>query len=235
MTGRYDVSYISRELCGADLATFRFSRPDGYDFKPGQWFRLTLETAEGRETQTLSHASAPQDDYLELTTRLSGSAFKNALLALQTGDNVEIVGPGGRLSIREDAEKIAFLVGGVGITPIRSILRDAFNRGRAFADALLLYGNRDATCVPFATELLGMESIGVRTVLCYERPPDGWEGESGFITAQTVLRHVDASDGRPFVVAGPPAMVGSMERVLDELGVAEERRLIERFGVADQA
>jgi ferredoxin-NADP reductase len=120
----------------------------------------------------------------------------------------------------------------VGITPVRSILRDAAARGHRFEDALLIYGNRDESCVPYGVELEGLARIGVRVVLVYERPPVGWTGESGLISAQVVRRHLDLSDGRPVVVTGPPVMVSAVERVLDELELPDERRRVERFGVA---
>ena len=227
----YRVELLAKEMCGGDIVTCRFSRPQGYEFAAGQWFRLTLDTATGPEVRTFSHCSGPADDALEMTTRLSASAFKTALVALEPGASAHIDGPGGRLALPAD-DRICFLVGGVGITPVRSMLRDAAATGRTFADALLLFGNRDESCVPFAEEFSAMDSIGVRTVICYERPTEGWRGESGFISAETVRRHVDADDGRPFVVTGPPVMVEAMEHVLDDLEIAPERRIIERFGVA---
>lgn len=229
MSEHYEVTVVASEMCGADIAHVRLSRPDGYRFAAGQWFRLTLETADGSLTETFSHASAPYDVGLELVTRLSGSAFKRALAEVRPGQRLQILGPGGRLAL-PDAEKIAFLVGGVGITPVRSMLRDALHSGRTFGDALLLYGNRDESCVPFGEELLGMAEGGVRTVLSYERPSAEWEGESGFITAEMARRYLPADDGRPFVVTGPPVMVAAMEAVLDELGVGDDRRVVERFG-----
>jgi ferredoxin-NADP reductase len=227
----YRVELLGKEMCGGDIVTCRFSRPEGYGFSAGQWMRLTLDTPAGPEVRTFSHCSGPADEALEMTTRLSPSAFKIALAALEVGATARIDGPGGRLSLPAD-DRFCFLVGGVGITPIRSMLRDAAATGRTFADALLLFGNRDESCVPFAEEFSAMEPIGLRTVICYERPTEGWTGESGFISAETVRRHVDPDDGRPFVVTGPPVMVEAMERVLDVLQIASERRIIERFGAA---
>ena len=232
MTSSFQVELLGKEMCGEDILTCRFSRPSGYRFAAGQWFRLTIETAEGADTRTFSHCSGPDDEYLETTTRLSPSAFKVALSALEPGAPVTIAGPGGRLALPPTADRVCFLVGGVGVTPVRSILRDAAATGRVFDDALLMYGNRDESCVPFADEFAGMASVGLRTVVCFEHASPAWDGERGFISAETVRRHLDPDDGRPFFVAGPPVMVGAMERVLDDLGVGLERRIVERFGPA---
>jgi ferredoxin-NADP reductase len=228
----YDVAFLERTLCGSDIQTLVFERPSEYEFRPGQWMSLRLQTAEGPAARTFSHCSAPSDPNLEITTRIGSSAFKQALASLEPGTIVHIAGPGGRLSLADDLARVAFLAGGVGITPVRSILRDAVARGRHFDDAVLVYGNRDESCVPFQSELEAMEGIGVRLVVALERPPQDWSGEAGFITAEMVRRYVP-SDGRPFLVTGPPVMVSAIEHVLDELGISQERRIIERFGLAD--
>lgn len=230
MSATYKVAVLDQTRCGADVVMMRLERPRDYAFAPGQWLRLTLETRDGEETKTFSNAAARGDDWLELATRLSGSAFKDALAALEPGDPVGLLGPGGRLSLPDAADRVAFLIGGVGVTPARGILRDAVQRGHVFADALVIYGNRDQTCVPYLEELRAMRSIGVRVVPVYERPDADWTGDRGFITAETVRRQLDTADGRPFFVSGPPVMVAAIKTVLDELGIAEDRRRIEWFG-----
>jgi glycine betaine catabolism B len=235
MAGGFEVAFLSVERCGTDIRALRLERPGGYEFEAGQWFRLTLQTPSGPLAETFSHCSAPSDPHLELTTRMSGSPFKQALERLVPGDRVRIAGPGGRLRVADDIGCVAFLIGGIGITPVRSVLRDAASRGRHFDDALLLYGNRDETCVPYLGEFEKMDGIGVRVVVAYEHPPRGWTGETGFITADMVLRHMDADDSRPFVVAGPPAMVSAMEAVLEDLGVPAERRMVETFTTTGSA
>ena len=228
----HQVELLGKESCDESVVTFRFSRPEGYSFRAGQWFRLFLQTSEGEVAETFSHCAAPGDSDIELTTRLSGSPFKHALRTLARGDSVTVSSPGGRLAIPTDVEKVCFLVGGVGITPVRSMLRDAQQVGRNFDDAVLFYGNRDERCAPFAGEFLAMAGMGVRTVLCFEHASEGWKGERGFITGDTVRRHVDPLDGRTFLVAGPPVMVEVMQLLLDELGVPQPSRIVEHFGAA---
>jgi len=225
----YRVQVQAIDVCG-EIATVRMSRPAEFVFAAGQWLRLTLRTVEGDGTKTFTIASAPADDWLEVTMRISGSPFKSAVGSLQQGDQVDIAGPGGRLRLPEQAASIAFLVGGIGITPVRSMLRDALNTGRVFSDALIVYGNRDPSCVPYADELAAMRPAGIRVADVFETAPPSWNGPRGFITAELVRSLVDPGDGRIFVVAGPPVMVAAMQHVLDDMGVEEPRRIVEWFG-----
>lgn len=227
-----EAKLIGSEYCGSEIASFRFTKPEGYSFESGQYMVLTLATADGPQSKPFTHSQAPDDPYLELTTRLSGSAFKNALAALRPGDAVAVRGPAGHLVLPAGTARIAFLVGGVGITPARSMLRDAAHREAVWADAVVIFGNRDEGCIPFREEIEGMAGSGVRLVNVLEHPGPSWTGETGFVSADIVRRHCSLSDGRLFCVSGPPVMVGAMERVLDELGVEESRRMIERFGTS---
>ncbi len=50
-------------------------------------------------------------------------------------------GPAGRLILPAGARRVTFLVGGVGVTPVRSMLRDAAHRAEPWEDAAVFYGN----------------------------------------------------------------------------------------------
>ncbi|MDP2233187.1 MAG: FAD-dependent oxidoreductase [Actinomycetota bacterium] len=225
----HEVRFIERIGCGADIAAFRFTKPKGYTFAAGQYLTLTLSTAEGDQTKPFTHSQAPADPYLEITTRLSGSAFKNALEALAPGDTVHVAGPAGHLVLPAEERSLVFLVGGVGITPCRSMLRDLIGRGER-VEAVVLFGNRDESCVPYRDELEAMAPYGVCVVHVLEDPPEDWHGERGFISSGTVRRHVADDTRWLYLTSGPPVMVEAMERVLDEVQVPLSRRMVERFG-----
>ncbi len=224
------VSLVASTVECDGIATFSFTRPDGYRFAAGQYQNLTLETREGPQTKSFSHCDAPGDEHSRVLTRLTGSAFKDALLALRPGDAVQTSGPFGRLTVPEGARKAAFLVGGVGLSPAASIVRDAVLR-RSGLECLVFNGNNDETCVPLREDFAGYAAeptVGVVDVIW--KPSESWKGESGVITADVVRRHCDPNDGWHWFVSGPPAMVTPMRAVLQELGVSATAASFEEFG-----
>lgn len=229
MAAGYTTRLVDNAECAPGVHTFRFEKPEGYSFEPGQHLLLELETPEGTQAKPFTHAEAPADPYLEVTTRMTGSAFKNALAALSPGSEVRFEGPRGRRALPAGTARAAFLVGGVGITLARSVLRDA-DASRSGLESVLIYGNQDPSCVPYGQELEAMARAGRLTLVhvFVEAPPE-WSGERGFITAELVRRWVDPAGGWHFVVVGPPAMVDAMDPVLSELGVPPERATVARF------
>lgn len=228
--GRTLVSFIgSRREC-TDVAQFTFTRPPGYRFVPGQFMVITLQTREGEQTKHFTHSDAPGDEHAALTTRLTGSAFKDALLGLDPGQTVGFAGPSGRLRVPSGARKVAFLVGGIGVTPASSIVRDAVQTGSGL-ECLVFRGNRDESCIPLKSDF---DSYQARDPLlvCVDvlaEPTPAWTGERGFITAEIVRRHCDPLDGWHWIVAGPPPMVEPMRAVLAELRVPDSSASFELF------
>jgi NAD(P)H-flavin reductase len=226
----YEARYLGKSDCDA-TGLFRFERPQEYHASAGQWFRLTLDTREGVQTKTFSDAAAPMELRMDLTTRLTGSAFKDALMDLADGHVVDISGPGGKLVVSGDTRYLALLTGGVGIAPGRAIIRDHLLRADSSTSMTLLFGNNEEACEPFVSEFIDYDERlpWFQFVDVIAHPGPDWVGETGFITAQVVDRHLDLSKPWEFMVAGPPAMIEPMRRVLDELEIPAEHRHFETF------
>ena len=228
--GPEKVAFVERIPVCEGTASFAFERPAAGGFSAGQHFALTLETAEGEQTKHFSHCDAPADEHARLTTRLTGSPFKRALEALKPGDPVGVDGPFGTLTVGEQVKKAVFLVGGVGITPARSIVRDSVQRHTGLT-SLVFDGNLDERCIPFLEEFRGYEADDprIRFVHVLERPSAAWTGERGYITAELVTRHCDPLDGWHWFIAGPPAMTEAMEGVIVALELPADRISREPF------
>ena len=227
---QYLVEYLGHGGCAPTVETFHLRRPESYVFRPGQFFQLTIDTREGEQSHYFSHADAPGDSATEFTTRLTGSAYKDALLALPLGSQVRFKGPMGSLGVPEGATSVGFLTGGVGITPAHSIIKDAMLRVSGLKIALF-YANREPACVPYADEFRAYAAAEptFRYVEVFEVPDPGWTGPVGYITADIVRAHVDVSGPRHWIVSGPPPMLNAMKSVVEALGIAPAHVSYEAF------
>ena len=167
---------------------------------------------------------------LVIATRMIGTAFKRCLAGLPAGSPVDIEGPYGDLTLDGDTRPAVFLAGGIGITPFRSMIVDAAARGLS-RDLTLFYSNRSADDAAFLSELeqLAQQNPRFRLVATMTEAPD-WQGEQGFITRDMIERHAGDIARPIFYIAGPPAMVAAMERLLREAGVSVENTRAEEFG-----
>ncbi len=224
----YEILVKGREEVAAGTMAFRFSKPAGFAFKAGQsaTFSLLDPPAEANSAQRIfSLASAPFEDELTVATRMrDGSAYKRALKALPPGAGIRLKGPRGLMTLHEDRSRAAvFIAGGIGITPFRSMLRQAAHDGLA-QPLYLLYSNRSPADAPFLAELqkLAQENASFRLLA---RMTDA----EGFIDENTVKRFAADAAAPLFYLAGPPAMVTAMKGILRGAGVGEQDVRSEQF------
>jgi glycine betaine catabolism B len=73
--------------------------------------------------------SSPTENFIKFSTRIRDSPYKQRLLTLEKGAKVKIRGPDGQFVLHEDYSKPAvFLSGGIGVTPIRTMLKYATDK-----------------------------------------------------------------------------------------------------------
>ncbi|MEJ2744461.1 MAG: hypothetical protein P8123_02065 [bacterium] len=150
---------------------------------------------------------------------------------MKPGDAVTIKYPFGVFTLENATPKVAFLSGGIGITPIRSMCKYAVDAQMAI-DIVLVYANRSIGDIVFREEfdLMQKRHTGLRVAHVLFDPAPGFKCTVGLINAQVVKNEVPDYAVRRFYVCGPPAMVESMKKLLgEELGVSGEKIVTERF------
>ena len=234
--------YPSKLLNRADTAegtmAFHFEKPAGFDFKPGQSADLTLlnppETDSEGNVRTFSIASAPFEDQLMFATRMRDTAFKRSLKKMPLGTVVKMDSATGSFTLHKNSAKPAvFLAGGIGITPFSSIARQA-DHDRAPHKLYLFYSNRRPEEAPFVEVLQNLEKTNpqfrfIATMTEMPRSKKTWNGETGRINQEMLSKYLNDLRGPIYYVAGPPAMVSGLRKMLVASGVDEDDIRTEEF------
>jgi ferredoxin-NADP reductase len=237
-SAKYSIKLTGREDVAYQTAAFRFAKPDGFVFVPGQFVNLTLinppETDAEGNARTFSIASAPHEDFIMVTTRLRDTAFKRVLSHSSPGIEVSMEGPFGDLKLHRNASRAAvFLAGGIGITPFRSIVLAAAEQ-KLPQSIFLFYANRRPEDAAFLEELEGLTKINPRYkfIPCMsqmEQSRQEWHGETGRIDAPLLAKHLSGFVSPVYYIAGPPAMVQALNSMLTSRGVSEDDIHMEEF------
>ena len=214
-----------------NVKSFRLEVAEPAAYLAGQFLSVALR--EGAEFKRyLSISSSPTEKgHIEFTKKLTDSAFSKLLDSLRPGDNVKIEYPFGKFTLRDGCEKIAFLSGGIGITPIRSICKYAVDENLG-VDIALLYANRTASDIVFKEdfELMQKQYAGLKLVHVLSDAAAGFECVSGRISAGVIKENIADYADRKFFICGPPAMVEAMKKILsDELSMPKEKIITENF------
>jgi ferredoxin-NADP reductase len=122
------------------------------------------------------------------------------------------------------------IAGGVGITPMMSILRTLADLGDR-RPVILLYGSRDFDSITFREELDALRPrLALSLVHVLAAPPNGWTGETGFIDAAMFRRHLPPPyAAHEYFICGPDVMMDAIETALGELHVPMSRYHSERY------
>ena len=235
----YTARLEAREAVAEGTMAFRFERPNGFEFKPGQAIDLALslqtDTPGGQGARhAFSIVSAPFEDELVIATRMRDSAFKRALEVLPIGSQVTIDGPFGSFGLHNARRRAAvFIAGGIGVTPFVSMLRQA-TRDRLQQRIVLLYANRRPEDAAFLGELQELEEQNpnfrlVATMTKMNGSRRRWSGPTGAITGALIESIVGDLPELVFYVVGPPGMVEAVRQTLNDAGVNDDDVRSEEF------
>jgi ferredoxin-NADP reductase len=207
---------------------FVFERPEGFSFQAGQYIAMTLPHLDFTDTKgptrCLSIASAPCEEDLHFAMRITNSAFKQTLSQLSVGSEVKIGQPVGHFVLpQEDDRPVFFLIGGIGITPARSMLVQANHEGRK-QPFRLFYSNRRVKDISFFEELRDFPALDYRCINIVTEEDEAIEPdmERGFIRAEIVQKHLDNMEKPFFYLVGGLGFLQAMGQMLKEIQVPAE-------------
>ncbi len=238
----YEVALKDKKQIAKGTYAFTFEKPKEFQFRAGQHIRITLinppETDKKGGSRFFSIASTPQDKDLVIAMRMRDTSFKRVLEHMQIGDKVKIQkridNPHGSFTLHDDGLKPAvFIIGGIGIVPAYSMLKDATER-KLPHKIFLFYSNRRPEDAPYLGELQNLTKQNpniklITTMTEVEKSARVWQGETGKIELSMIKKYIEDLKSPVYYISGLSDMVSAMKTMITDAGVPEENIRAEEF------
>jgi ferredoxin-NADP reductase len=210
-----------------NVRTLRLAIPDGSELPfrhlPGQFVTFTVRPIDLPIKRSYTIASPPtRRDYLEVTVKREEHGTVSSFLhSVHEGDTLQVTGPSGSFTFMgEGANSIVLISGGVGVTPMMSVLRYLTDRSWS-GDIFFIYGCRSDQDVIYREELeyLQRRYPNLKLLIVADDASADWPHARGRITAELLASAVPHIQTRRIHLCGPPAMMTALRAALAELSV----------------
>jgi ferredoxin-NADP reductase len=217
----YQTEFLERIERTPTSVSYRFKSPEGFTFTAGQYMLVDL----GDElVHPLSLSDCPEETgFIEFTKRMTGSPYCRRLESLTRGETIIVKGPAGKFFVEESDDTLLLIAGGIGITPIRSILKSLEKKRGSLCRVLLIYGNLNKDDIAFRAELEDLKLDDYRLIHVLSDATGMEKAYQGFINADILTKEVSEIKNAHVMISGPPAMVEAIKKALATINVAEER------------
>ncbi len=212
--GRLTLTLSEKIELADSTYEFVFTPDRAYRFTPGQYLEWTLghHFADNRGNRRFfTIASSPTEETIRLGVKFykPASTFKRALWAMQVGDTLSAAHVAGDFTLpKNKKKKLAFIAGGIGITPFRSMTQYLIDTNDT-RDVVLLYSNTSPSDVAYQDVFdAAATRIGMKTVY------------TSRIDAGLIAREIPDYQERLFYISGPRGMVEAFTSTLRTMGVS---------------
>ena len=202
-------------------------------FAPGQFAWIRLDRSATGQEHPFTIASSAHDEFTEFTIRGAGD-FTRRIRRLLPGQPVWVDGPHGAFTsdLTNASAGFVLMAGGVGITPMLSMVRTAAHRGDPRPYRLVVVASAPEDLF-FREELANLRRyIDLEVTEVLRRPRPDWSGPIGGINSELmalVVNDVGEPQDLDYFICGPPGMVVDAVNVLDDMSVPTDRVHTEQF------
>ena len=203
------------------IFSYLFKKPANFVYEAGQYMEWTLAGhADDRGNRRyLTIASAPTEPNMMVSVRVPErpSAFKQRLGSLKPGDKILAGYLSGNFVLPKDhARKLAFMAGGVGITPFRSMLKSLVDH-REKRDVILFYSTNKRSELAFGDVFAAAKQIGLKSLY------------ASSLSKELIAQNIPDYSQRTFYISGPYGYVKSAGDILIKLGVSPLKIITDYF------
>ncbi len=222
-----------------DVKTFRFVNPAGgplpFEHIAGQYLNLKLTIDGKRVNRSYTIASPPtRRDHCEISVKKAANGYGSKHLhdTWQEGDLIKIGAPAGKFTFAgHEADRIVLIAGGIGITPMMSVVRSLTDRGWR-GEIYLVFSVRLVKDIVFRAELAELQAAHRNLKVCTTisgDPDAAWDGPRGNITRALIEGFVPDLRRGPIMLCGPDAMMTAMRTLLVDMGIPDDEIHQEAF------
>ncbi len=221
---KIELQEIKQET--SDVYSFIFNRPKDFKWKPGQHgvFKFTdREITEGKDFRIFSFASINKEDKILISTRIvdEPSEFKKNLLKLKPGDVMTVDGPMGKFTIKDYDKPSLIMAGGIGVTPIRALVKDIYHNNIKTKDIKVLYSDdRGEFAYTDTLKTAAENSEGLELVFISDRNE---------FTDKIDAYAKENQNNSLYYISGTPGMTSFFKEKLTGFGVNEENIITDSF------
>jgi glycine betaine catabolism B len=249
---------------GTDIISFKFTKQNEegcdnqhkeLDYTAGQFAFFDIGGVYNDPEGPIRHftiASSPTENFIMISTRIRDTPYKKRLASLEEGATiVKVRGPEGKFILHEDYSKPAvFLSGGIGVTPFRSIIKNATDKQLPIK-IVMFDSNRNQNNILYKKEFDEWANINKNLKIIYtiteeaagqEQPSQvsssssngssTWNGERGRIDKAMLTRHLTEGEIKNsiFYTCGPPTMIKAMQDLIQNtLQIPKDSIKVEEF------
>jgi predicted ferric reductase len=199
-----------------------------YPIKPGQFMILRfLDKKNWWSAHPFSLSWPVQNELLRVSIKNSGD-FTSQIGNIKNGTLVFIDGPYGTFTLPKKANKLLFIAGGIGITPVRSLIEQA---AKGKKDIALLYSNKTAKEIVFKNELDALAKQYSFPVYYFVTEDPEFKGQQGRITKEKIVELVPDVRDRDIFICGPVPMMKGLNKDLRSMNIPASHIHFEEFSL----
>lgn len=219
------IKVVQRQSELDDCNTIFFERPIGFSYEAGDWIDIDFTDTRLKGGKVYSLSSSPTESELAISFRTGISPFKRRLQTVRAGDTMFIRHYGNDYGFQLNEKRSSVLVaGGIGIAPYRSMLKEIYDKG-VNSQVQLIYLNKTDKFL-FRPELeqwqKAISHLSIEYIITQDLKRKAREQRLSTLFADKADR---------YYIAGPDAMVESIEHQLLDAGVRVKDIRIDNFGI----
>ncbi|MEN9567134.1 MAG: hypothetical protein RLZZ69_2330 [Cyanobacteriota bacterium] len=231
----YLVEEVIPQRGGVWTLALRSRGHSGMEFQPGQfaWITLDISPFRMREHPFSMSSSAVRPERLEFSIKALGD-FTNHIKDVKSGTKAYLDGPYGVFTSDRywDSTGFVLIAGGIGITPMMSMLVTAAERqdDRPF---LLIYASKTWSDVTFREQLDELKTqLNLTIIHVIKEPSEEWKGETGRVDRELLVKYIPLHRvTRQYFICAASVMMDGVEAALHDLGVPITNIHMEHFNL----